>query len=208
MRSGYVAAGVATAVALTACGSGGRQDASEPNGKFPVRVTASAFPASQTLAQKTQLVISVQNTGTRTIPDVAVTIINPRYGTAVQAFGYYVDMPGLASHSRAAWIVDQAPGPCEYSCQTGGPGGGVTSYSNTWALGALRPGRTATFAWHLTAVQPGTYAIAYRVAAGLNGKARAVTGAGTPPAGQFTATIKSTPAQAYVNNAGKIVSSR
>ena len=30
--------------------------------------------------------------------------------------------------------------PVRYSCEHGGPGGAVTAYTNTWALGALKPG--------------------------------------------------------------------
>ncbi len=106
-------------------------------------------------------------------------------------------MPGLANASRPVWIIDRAPGPkggpCptlnanaspngpyqnNYSACTGGPGGAVTAYSNTWALGTLKPGQTATFAWNLTAVKSGTHVVNWQIAAGLNGKAKAVSAAG------------------------------
>ena len=60
------------------------------------------------------------------------------------------------------------------TCSQGGSGGAVTAYSNTWALGALAPGKTATFVWRVTAVKPGVHTVAWEVAAGLNGKAKAV----------------------------------
>ncbi len=46
--------------------------------------------------------------GRHTIPDIAVTITNPKYGTAVQAFATYLTIPGLASHSRPVWIINRA----------------------------------------------------------------------------------------------------
>jgi hypothetical protein len=202
---------VIAGLALSACGSSGPpQSAGEPSANFPVEVSTASFPASQTLAEHTQLVISVRNAGSKAIPNIAVTITNPRYGTAAQAFGVLLPANGsgqplLAGRSRAVWVVDQAPGPCGYSCKQGGAGGAATAYSNTWALGRLAPGATARFDWHLTAVQPGTYTVAYRVAAGLAGKARAVLAGGGPVAGSFKVRIAHPPRQAYVNNSGQIV---
>jgi hypothetical protein len=62
-----------------------------------------------------------------------------------------------------------------------------------------------TFDWAVTAVKPGTYTVQYRVAAGLNGKATAVLASGGSPMGTFTVTVKSAPAQAYVNASGQII---
>jgi hypothetical protein len=210
--------GLAVAVTLSACGSGAEQNVNEPNGKFKVAVT-SIFPTAQRLAQATNFVVKVTNVDTKTIPDVAVTICNVTcgytqrdlqngWGTSVQAFAHKLVMPGLASDSRPVWIVDQAPGPCLYSCKSGGPGGAVTAYSNTWALGTLKPNQTATFDWKVTAVQPGTYTVAWQVAAGLNGKAKARTAGGVEPQGTFKVKIASAPRQAYVNNAGQVVTSQ
>ena len=39
---------------------------------------------------------------------------------------------------------------------------------------ALRPGETRTFTWQVTAVKSGVHSIKYKIAAGLNGKAKAV----------------------------------
>lgn len=202
-----ISAAVAATLALAACGGGARQDANEPTGTFRVEIATAKFPSSQRLAQHTHLVVAVRNTGSRTIPDVAVTITDPRYGTSVQAFGRYVNQPGLASHSRPVWIIDRPPeaGGCAYSCQNGGLGGAVTAYSNTWALGALRPGQTATFDWGVTAVVPGKYVIQYEVAAGLNGKAKARLAGGGIPKGRFHVTILSKPQQSYVTGSGQVV---
>ena len=47
--------------------------------------------------------------------------------------------------------------------------------------------------------------VAWEVAAGLNGKAKAVTADGSLPHGTFTVYISTAPAQTYVNNNGQIV---
>jgi hypothetical protein len=213
--------GLAVAATLAACGSAPRQDASEPSGFYHVRVVT-AWRTPQRLAQSTSLVITVRNMdSTKTIPDVAVTICNTTcsyspaalrrgWGTSVQAFGQKLDMPGLANDSRPVWIVNQAPNPhniCTYSCQQGGPGGAVTAYSNTWALGELKPNASATFVWKLTAVSPGVHIVAWQVAAGLNGKAKAITVGGVQPRGKFVIHVARAPARSYVNNNGQVVSS-
>jgi hypothetical protein len=203
-------------LALSACGGGQRQDAHEPHGKFTVNVSTASFPASQQISQHTHLVIAVRNTSPKTIPDVAVTICNVTCtygapqgeGSSAQAFAANIDQPSAANPSRPNWIVDRGPGKCGYSCQNGGQGAGVTAYSNTWALGKLAPGRTARFDWAVTAVAPGKHTVAWEVAAGLNGKARAVLADGSQPHGRFAVHIRTAPPQTYVNNSGQIVNAR
>ena len=208
MRRSALLAVAGAPLLLAACGGGARQDANEPSGQFPVRVLSATFPSSQRLAEHTQLSLTLKNSGSQTIPNIAVTILNPSNGTGAQAFSQDIS-PGsqqdLASRSRPVWIIDQPPGPCQYSCRQGGPGSAVTAYSNTWALGKLAPGQTVTFAWGLTAVQAGRYKVEYQVAAGLNGKARAVNAQGVQPTGTFSVDISQKPQSAYVNNAGQIV---
>jgi hypothetical protein len=233
LRSCGIIAGLAVAPALAACGSGARQDANEPKGNFPISASAS-WNTSQYLSQHTRLVITATNMGQRTIPNIAVTICNVTCsssksalangeGSSVQAFSYKLNMPGLASQSRPVWIVDQAPdlkptacpeivngysytGP-NYSTCAGGPGGAVTAYSNTWALGSLAPGQSVTFAWHLTAVHAGTFVVHWQVAAGLAGKAKAVVAPGSTiaPQGDITVKVAQKPQTAFVNNDGKVV---
>lgn len=214
-----IIAGVAATLALAACGSGARQDASEPRGNFTVTVPAATFPVSQQLSEHTHLVIAVRNAGKKAIPDVAVTICNvtcvypaPRgEGTAAQAFAEDLTTPNLANSSRPVWIVDRGPGTCGSICGGGGGGGGGdaggagTAYSNTWAMGALKPGHTATFRWAVTAVKPGSHRIAWQIAADLNGRATAVLANGSKPGGTFDVTISNTPQQTYVNGGGQIV---
>ena len=213
-RSRWIIAGVAVTLVATACGSGANQAANEPSGKFKVAVNTATFPAMQRLAQQSHLVIVVRNTGSHAIPNLAVTICNttcaypaPKgQGTSAQAFAQDLNQPYLANPSRPIWIVDKPPGPCLYSCRNGGPGAYVTAYSNTWALGhKLAPGHTATFNWAVTAVSSGSHVVAWQVAAGLNGKAKAVLADGSQPGGTFAVHITKRPQQSYVNNAGNVV---
>jgi hypothetical protein len=202
-----VIAVLATASLIAGCG-GTEQNAGERPGTFPVSVSSS-FPASQTLAEQTSFMVRIKNVGKAVIPDVAVTVLNPRYGAAAQAFGTLIKpggagQPILASRSRPIWIVTQAPGPCGYSCKNRGPGGAATAYTNTWALGKLAPGHVAVFRWKLTAVQPGAYTVEYEVAAGLNGYAKAVLSDKSPARGHFTVHISSAPATVTVHGDGKV----
>jgi hypothetical protein len=221
MRRGAltVLGGLAVAAAVAACGSGGPQNANAPSGRFPVAVTAS-FPSSQRLAEHTHLVIAVHNTGTKAIPNVAVTICNVtcKYpapvgqGTSVAAFSQYLNMPGLASHSRPVWVVEQPPGACRgaagYSCQNGGAGGDVSVESNTWQRGSpLKPGGTAVFKWDVTAVAPGRFTVAWEVSGDLYGNAKAIEN-GSVPRGTIPVSIAQAPAQSYVNDAGQVVQTK
>jgi hypothetical protein len=209
-------AGVAAALALSACGSGAQQDAHELKRNYPVSVPIASFPARQHLADHRHLVIVVHNVGRSTIPNVAVTICNltcaypapPGAGTNAQAFAANIGGRYLANSSRPVWIVNKAPGKCSYSCLAGGPGAGVTAYSNTWALGSLRPGRAVVFDWGVTAVSPGIHVVAWQVAAGLGGHARAVLANGSPPGGKFIVRIDRAPAQSFVNNRGQVVTTQ
>jgi hypothetical protein len=215
LSAGGIMAVIAAATVLSACGAGQSQDASEPSGNFPVQAVA-AFPSSQRLAQHSHMVVVVRNTGNKAIPDVAVTICNVTcaypapagQGTAAGAFASDISQTGLASASRPVWVVDTPPKPCaSSSCTQGGSGGAVTAYSNTWALGRLAPGATARFVWRVTAVSPGTHVVAWEVAAGLNGKAKAVEN-GATPRGKIRVVIHQAPAKTYVTNSGKVVAQK
>jgi hypothetical protein len=215
-RSSTIATAAAVALTLAACGGGSRQDLKEPKGTFHVTVPTASFPTKQALAQHAKLVIEVTNSDQRTIPNVAVTICNVTChypapigeGTSVKPFAAYLDMPGVASHSRPVWVIDQPPGVCGYSCANGGAGSDFTADANTWAAGSLKPGQTATFTWGVTAVAPGHYTVAWEVSAGIYGKATAVLQDGSAPQGAFAVDIAHSPAQSYVNDVGKIVTSK
>ena len=217
-RIGLVCAALG-ALLLAACGGGRRQDSGEPNGDFTVQIQTASFPASQRLSEHTHLVLAVHNLSGKTLPNVAVTICNvtcaypapPGEGTSAAPFSENLQMPGLAHRSRPVWVVEQPPGACNFGCAAsspsgaGGPGSAVTAYSNTWALGQLPPGHTAKFDWAVTAVKPGRHVVAWEVAAGLNGNAKAVLSNGSLPHGTFTIHISNAPAQTYVNSNGQIV---
>ncbi len=59
---------------LAACGGGERQDEDEPEGEFPVEITTAEFPAKQSIAETRNLLLSIENTGEETVPNLAITI--------------------------------------------------------------------------------------------------------------------------------------
>jgi hypothetical protein len=62
--------------------------------------------------------------------------------------------------------------------------------------------------WRVTPVVAGSHTLRYRVAAGLNGKAKAQTADGGEPAGVFRVNVSSKPPNATVDPAtGKVVQS-
>jgi hypothetical protein len=183
------------------CGSGARQDAREPAGTFTLAVVHSAFPLKQSIARPADMELVVHNTGSRTAPNVAVT---------VDSFDYTEHYPELASNKRPIWVIEKGPGviparPVE-SEAVSPPGGGQTAYVNTWALGPLGPGSSRTFLWQVVPVKPGRHRVDYTVAAGLAGKAKAELPSGGPVAGHFNVYIASVPPARHVNpNTGQVV---
>ena len=184
---GRRAPAVAAALALVAAGCGGqRQDANEPSGTYKVSIVRQSFPSKQTLAKREFMTISVRNEDSRALPNVAVT---------VDSFSHASDQQGLADPNRPVWIVD------------GPPRGTQVAYTNTWALDrTLAPGQSATFRWRVMPVVSGTHSIKFRVAAGLDGKAKAQLASGGVPQGSFTVNISGKPAQARVDpNTGQVI---
>ncbi len=177
----------------TGCGET-RQDAHEPTGRYTVSIARASFPAQQRMVQPSTLELEVRNTSAKTMPNVAITL---------DSLSYIEKFPHLSDPRRPAWIIDEGPGPrSPRPVETNSidpPGGGQTAYVNTWALGALAPGHTRTFTWHLTPVKAGIHKVDFAVAAGLSGKARAVLADGSEPTGHFTVDIASTPAKTSVN---------
>ncbi|MFM8561434.1 MAG: hypothetical protein ACKOB9_04975 [Solirubrobacterales bacterium] len=185
-RRGALAALLAAALAgVSGCGgSGERQDANEPSGDYPVEITQVKFPSRQGYGQTSRLVISVRNAGEEKIPNIAMT---------VNGFYYRTEQPDVADPARPVWILNLPPA------------NGQTALVNTWALGSLDPGRVATFVWNLTAVKAGNHRLDYRAAAGLNGKARAVTDTGGVPAGTIAVRVTPKPRKSYVLPNGEVV---
>jgi hypothetical protein len=179
-----IPAALACAIFVAGCGGGQRQDANEPSGNFRVQVVEAKFPDHQALAKRSRMVITVKNVDTKTIPNVAVT---------VKSFDITKSDPTLADPRRPQFIVNK------------GPAGGDTAYVGTSALGPLKPGETKTFTWDVTAVVAGKYSLKYAIAAGLNGKAKAVLAGGGTPRGEFKGTVSRKAPQAKVGDNGKTV---
>jgi len=206
-------------VPLAACGGGGEaQDENEPAGNFKVEVTTSRFPTDQRLAQTSDLILGVKNTGKETIPELAFTIAtddgkgaappDPNAAAGTDANGSFevpIDDPNLADPSRPVWILEN-----KYPRELGTPpptglSGGFRVQTNTFGFGSLEPGETREIRWRVTPVKPGTYTLHYIVAAGLDGKARAVTADGGEVKGEFVVTISDKPVEASVDDSGKVI---
>ena len=176
---------LACVVFVAGCGGGGeRQDADEQSGDYKVQVVEAKFPDHQSLAKRSTMTITVKNVDSKTIPNVAVT---------VKSFDQTKNDPTLSDPRRPQFIVNR------------GPAGGDTAYVGTSALGPLKPGETKTFKWDVTAVVAGKYSLKYAVAAGLDGKARAILAGGGTPKGIFTGTISNKAPAAKVADDGKTV---
>ncbi len=186
-------------VALSSCGGEERQDANEPKGDFEVSVVSAEFPEDQKLAKRSELEIVVRNDeAKRTIPNIAVT---------VQGFDERRKNPALADPNRPVFVLNGVPkeiGTFPESKEAA-PEGGETAYVGTWALGPLKPGEKKTFRWNVTAVRAGPFGITYEVAAGLDGKAKAVGGGGKTPKGRFAGTISDEAPDARIADDGETV---
>jgi hypothetical protein len=189
------------ALALAACGGGARQDAGEPTGTYTVKVLDASFPAKQSIARQTSLSLSVRNTGSQAVPDLAITI---------DSFDYASDYPELSADKRPVWAIEHGAGSSATSppveteeVSTGGSG--QTAYVNTWAFGRLAPGATRTLTWHVVPVKSGSYTVHYAIAAGLSGKAKARLESGGLVQGQFAVDIAPKPKLTHVNPATGVV---
>jgi hypothetical protein len=202
-RAGATIAAVGLgALLLSACGGGGeRQDANEPEGEFPLEVATAKFPNRQRLAETTDLRLGVENTGDETIPDLAVTIFIEN--GAQGSFSIRLDQPGLANPNRPVWVLEDKYPRLAGEARPAGSSPAEVAATNTYAFGALEPGDTREMIWRVTPVRGGTYTVNYEIAAGLHGKAEAVTADG-PPRGKFVVTISTKPPKATVNDAGKV----
>ena len=208
--AGFLAASLS--LGLIACGgSGETQDASEPRGEFPVEVVSSKFPNRQRLAETTDLVLTVENTGEETIPNLAVTIDTEGEGTTVGAgtggagsFTIREDNPALANPNRPVWILENKYPRIVGDPAPEGSSPGIVAQTNTFGFGELPPGERLGMVWKLTPVKSGTYTVNYEVSAGLYGKAEAVTADGSAPEGKFVVTITNVPPQTRVDDAGDV----
>ena len=127
------------------------------------------------------------------MPNVAVTVETKGASAdaGLTSFGQSSDDSRLADPNRPIWILDREPA------------GGNSAYANTWSLGRLAGGKSKTFEWKVTAVEAGDYTLAYRVAPGLDGKARLAQG--SRATGSFKVSISDKPVPARVDDDGNVV---
>jgi hypothetical protein len=204
LRPAVVGLLVGASLTLAACGGESSQDENEPEGDFEVEVTTSKFPTRQRLAQTSELVLGVENTGDEALPELAFTVFTDD-GEADGSFKVRSDQPGLANPNRPVWILeDKYPRPVG-SPPPKGLSGGLRAQTNTFGFGPLEPGETREIVWRVTPVEAGTYTLNYIVAAGLDGNARAVTDDGGEVKGEFVVTISDRPPRSRVNDAGEVV---
>jgi hypothetical protein len=181
---------VASALAVAGCGQE-RQDADAPSGRFSLDVTEASFPAKQHISEAATLRLEVENTGDRAVPNLAVVVETAaKEGGAPASFAQDVGDATLADSERPVWILDEAPR------------GGESAYTNTWAVGPLGEGQSRTVEWKLTAIKPGSYTVAWRLAPSLEGD---VSLAGGRTEGEFAVTISDRPVPARVNDEGEVV---
>jgi hypothetical protein len=200
VRVGKLSPGVSLAVGgavlvvlVSGCGEAQR-NAHEAKHTYEVEVVRARFPAKQNVAHDTKLALMVRNAGAGTIPDVAVT---------VDSFYYASTYPHLSASKRPVWIVNTGAGDISarpiQSEEVNPHGGGETAFVNTWALGALGPGKSRVFVWRVTPVKPGVHTIHYAVSAGLDGNARTRLAGGGATTGSFVAQIAPKPTPKHVN---------
>ncbi|MGA8217901.1 MAG: hypothetical protein WB771_05005 [Solirubrobacterales bacterium] len=213
------------AAGVASCG-GSRQDANEPAGDFPVSIVSADFPSKQKLAQNTNLTLAVENPGEKSIPNLAITIFTSSNAstsestattgttgtgasstaadlpTAQGSFSVRSEQEGLAIPFRPVWILEE--GYPKLEGQTASAGA-EAAQTDTYAFGPLAANQTRRMVWNVTPVQAGTYTVRYRVAAGLEGKAKAVTADGSVPEGEFVVRISSAPPQTRVDDSGNVV---
>jgi hypothetical protein len=186
-------------VALAGCGGGERQDENEPEGNFPVEVVEAKFPEDQKLAKSSDLVVTVRNAGSETIPNIAMT---------VDGFDRRKKDPDLADPNRPVFALNgvQVRIAGFPEAKDASPRGCDTAYVNTWACGPLEPNQQKTFRWSVTAVHAGDFEVSWKVSAGLDGKAKAVASGGGPaPRGAFSGTVSDEAPDVRVADDGKTI---
>jgi hypothetical protein len=196
-HAGSAVAAIALA-ALAGCGGGEPQDANEPEGDFQVEVVSASFPAKQKLGTSSDLAITVRNAGEEAVPNLAVTVTGLTFRRAGTDLADPT-RPRFALNGRSQEVAGFP------EAREAAPEGCDTAYVNTWACGSLAPDAEKTLRWSVTAVVSGPYKVDYRVAGGLNGKAKAVLAGGGVPEGSFTGTISDKANHTRIGADGKTV---
>ena len=192
---------------LVGCGGDANYDstdgqfANEPAGNYDAEITQATFKPKQTVAQTNDLLLSVENTGDKTIPALALTVRLVGEGSTLP-FAYRDEQTGLASPQRPVWVMEEG-----YPKLAGTVGQGGTGSANqlTKNFGELEPGETADTVWRLTPVRPGAYRVRFSVAAGLSGQANAVDADGGTPEVTLPAFISARAQLTQVDDKGNVV---
>jgi hypothetical protein len=199
--------GVAVAVlaaSIAACGGESSSDSSETAGKYQVKVVTAKFPARQRLGETTLLQLGVRNSGKKTVPALTVTIsVGGEEGrNSTLPFGFRDPQPGIAQPDRPVWVLA-----ARYPRLAGSsnPAGAETASRKTFDFGPLKPDATAEAIWKLSAVKTGSFTVLYAIGAGLGGKAKAETAAGTAAGGSFAVRITEAPPETVVTDSGEVV---
>ena len=210
-RIAALAVSIVGASALAGCGSqvvkGDPQDRAEPSGNFPVRVTSATFPKAQNLAKDSSMQIVVENAGSKRIPDINVTV---KCGRGLGgSFMTATDQSDVADPERPQFVVNKIPTRTERVNPPLDPAPleRSSAFVDTYPLGPLEPGHTATFRWDVTAVKAGPYRLCWRVNAGLYGKAKAVPSGDSPKPlrGEFSGEVSNKAPTARIANDGTTV---
>jgi hypothetical protein len=199
-------AALAVAASLAACG-GSSSDANQPAGTYRVKVTEASFPTEQRLGQTVLMQLGIRNSGKKTIPALAVTFsIAGKEGQGSSLpFGVRDPTPGVAQPDRPVWVLAHTYPRLAGSSE---PGGGETSNRKTFDFGPLKPGRTTTAVWKLSAVKAGHFTLLYSVDAGLSGTAKAETAGGVRPGGSFVTEISAVPPDSEVTDSGEVIEAK
>ena len=199
-RRNLCALALAGVLAGVGCGGAERQDEDEREGDYAVELVRASFPeGDQKLAKSSNLLITVRNAGEDTIPNIAVT---------VDGFNYRKADPELSDPERPQFVINGRPREIGGfpEAKDASPLGCDTAYVNTWACGPLASGKQKTFRWSVTAVKAGDFEIKWRVAAGLDGKAKAVSaGGGAAPSGTFSGQVSDEAPEVRVADDGETV---
>src|SRR3954468_24399476 len=210
-RIAALALSLAGVCALAGCGSqvvkGEPQDRAEPKGDFPVRVTTAKFPEKQSLAKDSTMAIVVENAGAKRVPNINVTV---KCGAGLGgSFMTATDESDVADPERPQFVVNKIPTRTERVNPPLDPAPleRSSAFVDTYPLGPLEPGRSATFRWDVTAVKAGPYRLCWRVNAGLYGKAKAVASGNSemPIRGEFKGEVSNKPPKARIADDGKTV---
>jgi hypothetical protein len=200
-----------SALAATGCGGGEQQDAKEAKlkGDYPVKVVSASFPEKQSLAKDSTMEIVVQNAGQKTIPTISVTV---KCGAGLGgSFSTTTADTDVADRQRPQFVVNKIPTAAERVNPPLDPAPleRSSAFVDTYPLGPLAAGRTATFRWDVSAVKAGPYKLCWRVNAGLYGKVKAVPASGgAPVTGEFKGTISRVAPKASIGPDGQTVIER